>query len=437
MVKQVLGALAVLLISVAIAAVARLVLKYHRPKKVDPELASRLIEEHIPTFRVVALGLQGAGKTLLLASMYKTMQGPSQFRRFYLRASDEDASRLREHYKVMADTSDSWPEGTAPGDQRTFRFSVRTQVNGPVVEAVRIDYLEYPGELLSDTREASKEARAELGAAIRGADALICVLDGHAILDYCESPTRGWSRLEESVSVFRHHLIESRGPINFVISKWDLLTGLGANDEERLTTIRDVLMSNDDFHNLIATKRDQQIIRLVPVSATGEGFARIDRSGHVVKILNSKPSPTNTDIPLSAVVPDIFRQAEENLDRSMHGQLSAEFEQYRRTPLTKRIAGAIDVATRPATTAFLQAIGGNTLAGSLLQGAGGTVLELALARQGSQPVEADPAASQEWRSMAQEIQAFHTSRATVMRDMQRKVDELEFKMPNSQISRYV
>lgn len=47
----------------------------------------------VPTFRVVALGLPGSGKTLLLASMYNELQTPSR-QSYYLSAAEGDVARL-------------------------------------------------------------------------------------------------------------------------------------------------------------------------------------------------------------------------------------------------------------------------------------------------------------------------------------------------------
>ncbi|MFG2880422.1 hypothetical protein ACGFYU_36325 [Streptomyces sp. NPDC048337] len=57
--------------------------------------------EELPTFQVVALGLQGSGKTLLLASMYHRLQSPAG-QSYYLRVPS-DADRMQLNQVVHAD----------------------------------------------------------------------------------------------------------------------------------------------------------------------------------------------------------------------------------------------------------------------------------------------------------------------------------------------
>ena len=51
-----------------------------------------------------------------------------------------------------------------------------------------------------------------------------------------------------------------------------------------------------------------QVVRLIPVSAVGDGFVRLDQSGNNVKVADRTPHPTNLEVPLSAVLPDLLRK---------------------------------------------------------------------------------------------------------------------------------
>ena len=83
-------------------------------------------EEGVPTFRVVALGPRGSGKTLLLASMYHQMQ-TSSGRGYFLTAPYDQVVLLNQWFTDVADTSRDWPSGTAVGETRDFLFTVRTR----------------------------------------------------------------------------------------------------------------------------------------------------------------------------------------------------------------------------------------------------------------------------------------------------------------------
>ncbi|MBF8188897.1 hypothetical protein ITP53_24815 [Nonomuraea sp. K274] len=149
----------------------------------------------------------------------------------------------------------------------------------------------------------------------------------------------------------------------------------------------------------------------------------------MVKIVNRRARPMNVDVPLSAVVPDVFEQAEASLNAELRAQLDAEYAAHRRIPPWQRLNLLVDAASRPATGAVLQSLGGN--AGAVL---GGTAVELLLSRH------EDPA--QDWQAeMRRELSDaerreadFVEARARVIRDMQHRVTEIEIHLPASRLA---
>src|SRR5258705_7920644 len=89
----------------------------------------------VPTFRVVALGPGGAGKTMLLASMYEQLQtgGP---RSYFLSAPYEEVVLLNGWYNDVSDPQRDWPSGTSVGDTRNFTFTVQTRVPSGTVHPI-------------------------------------------------------------------------------------------------------------------------------------------------------------------------------------------------------------------------------------------------------------------------------------------------------------
>src|SRR5216110_1235510 len=83
--------------------------------------AARAAAQEVPTFRVVALGPRGSGKTLLLASMYHQMQTQSG-RGWFLTAPYEQVVLLNQWFTDVADPARDWPSGTSVGETRDFTF---------------------------------------------------------------------------------------------------------------------------------------------------------------------------------------------------------------------------------------------------------------------------------------------------------------------------
>ncbi|MFI0369219.1 hypothetical protein ACH35V_15150 [Actinomadura sp. 1N219] len=422
------GILVVLFVPLVLLFIGFAVRRFQPSRRPNPRLGMDALAANVPTFKIVALGLQGSGKTLLLSSMYQQLLMPTPSRSYYLVTSHEDSARLREQFCIMADSSrpDGWPEGTTQSQTRHYKFSVQTQTAGDPLEVLRLDYLEYPGELLTDTRPASAEAQQRFHQDVKAADALICILDGQVILEQRRETSGRWSGLDNALSVLVENLRASRGPITFVITKWDLFGGDVDDDQTKLQEVSDLLMSNDQFRQLLILKGGRRIVRLIPASAVGTGFARLDASGRVVKIANRPAQPTNVDVPLSAVVPDVFAQAEATLRAELRAQLAAEYAAHLRIPPWQRLYTVLDLASRPATGAVLQAFGGNIGAA-----VGGTTVELLLSRR-AEPFQAWQAEVQRELSDAERREAaFAEARTRVIKDMQDRVDEIETRLPAS------
>lgn len=99
-------------------------------------------------------------------------------------------------------------------------------------------------------------------------------------------------------------------PVTFVVTKWDLLHDLDVDEDGRLRRVRKFLMSNQGFHDLVETHSARRVVRLIPVSAVGPEFAALDERGRVAKLPDGQLHPTDVDVPLAAVVPDVFEYVE-------------------------------------------------------------------------------------------------------------------------------
>lgn len=299
-----------------------LVVYVHRKRKGrSSKVTAAAAALDVPKFRVVTLGLQGSGKTLLLTSMYRRLQVPGG-RGFYVKAPYEQFIELSRWYRQIADDGE-WPQGTTRGEMREFEFSVMTEVGDDTKPVVKIGYLEYPGELLTDPDVAGSTAQARLLKSIGEADALIGIIDGLRVLQAYQGDRRGMATLQVTLDAMINAMLESRKPIAFVITKWDLLDQLHADENTRLHIVRTLLMSVEGFRDLVRVQSARRVIRLIPVTAVGHDFAVLDGS-EVRKKAMGRLEPAHVDMALSVVVPDIMRQIELSLDRETREAIMTE-----------------------------------------------------------------------------------------------------------------
>jgi hypothetical protein len=416
---------AFLLITVLTILLALLVRRIHRKRGGGP----LVVEEKAPTFRVLALGPQGSGKTLLLASMYQRLKTPTG-QCYFLTATHEDVLVLNKWYLQMADTaaSGAWPMGTAKGETRNFNFTVKTHVEGTALTILHLKYLEYAGELLTEIQDAGSGKQKELFEQIDSADALIGVIDGYRLRQHLDGHPEGPIHLERTLNALLPIMIEGSAPISFVITKWDLLVDVHPDESTRLGIVRDVLTSNEHFRSLVSLRSATRVVRLIPVSAVGPGFADIGPDGQIVKVPQGAVHPTNVDVPLSAVVPDMFDQVESRLDRGTLAALGAEVRRRTQQGALESLASLTAFTGQVAGRALLAAFGPSAaiVGDSLL----GLFLDSRMGRPGEHQVRLD----QELSEAERRIERFRLARRRVLYDMRRKVDVLEGRLPHSRLS---
>ena len=181
---------------------------------------------------------------------------------------------------------------------------------------MRLGYLEYAGGLLTDAQAPGATGQTELLGRIESAHALIGIIDGYRIRQCLDGHSEGLMRLQQSLTAMIGLMMLAPSPITFIITKWDLLHDLDVDEDARLRRVRKFLMSNPGFHDLVQTHSAHRVVRLIPVSAVGPDFAELDPDGMVAKLPNGQMRPKNVDVPLSAVVPDVFEQVERSMDRA-------------------------------------------------------------------------------------------------------------------------
>ncbi|MCA1672940.1 MAG: hypothetical protein LC799_12340, partial [Actinobacteria bacterium] len=284
--------------------------------------ADRAIVAPVPTFRVIALGVAGSGKTVFLSSMFHTLNVPMPGRSYFLETDISHRVYLSNVFDEISDTAEAWPRGTRTGETREIAFDCVAFDEGVKHQVFRISYLDYAGELLESEQEAGSTALSELTEHIQNAHAVIGILDGYRVLQYLRNEPAGRRYFRSTIQPTIGIMVGATCPIHFVLTKWDLVRGFGeadnADDNTRLSLVRQALLDNVQIRALVDTHSwSNRIIRLIPVSAVGPDFAQMDHADHMLKRPDGEVKPTNVEAPLAAILPDVFSQVKPALDASI------------------------------------------------------------------------------------------------------------------------
>ena len=418
----------VILAGLIVAAIARIVRRRRRVAAGTAALDDdKAREAAIPAFRVVALGPRGSGKTLLLSSMYHEMRLPGS-RGYFLAAPHHEMLQLSGWFNQVADFDQDWPQGTLAGDTREFTFEVRTRApSGRVHTVMTLGYLEYAGGVLTEPRPPGEGFQQELLGRIASADALFGIIDGFHLRQWIDGLPQGRNRLQHSLTTMVTLMLSEPRPITFVITKWDLLSDIDADEDGRLQMVRKLLMTNPDFRELVKVHSAHRIVRLIPVSAVGPAFAEISTEGRVEKLPDGEMHPTNVDAPLSAVVPDIFEQVERQVDQE---RLNLLIDDVRRQTAAGPGVALAELGSYVARAAGLAAGALSPLYSIFV---GEAVMELNRSHEHNRASRQN--LTERLLSEAErEMEEYRTARRKVMRELRSRVDMLEGRLPSSRLS---
>jgi hypothetical protein len=383
-----------------------------------------------PTFKVVALGNSGSGKTVLLASLFYQFRARPG-RPYYFDTDPATRVWLGSLLSTVVDPTEPWPSATTRSGTRTYTFDCVTQVAEAPTTAFSIEYVDYAGEIFELLGEGDT-ALDDLVQKVATADALIGVLDGRRVLQFLRGEAQGRAYVIAKIAVMVQLMAKARCAIYFVISKWDLVHGFGepagADDRTRLDAVVSALMTVEHLSDLV---RSRTTVRLIPVSAVGSGFARLDEStGLVTKRSDGNFAPYNVDIPIAAIVPDLFTRIRESMDSQVVGVIESEYRARRRHTPDEIVAEMGAFLLRPAGAvlrASLDSVLSRPYSNELV------VMVLDWIARPSQRKETELAA---FRAEAQR-QAFTLldARTVVLDDFQAMVQRLQLELPASVLSR--
>lgn len=378
----------------------------------------------VPHFRVVALGIAGSGKTVYLSSMFHTVNMPTRDRSYFLETATAQRIYLSKVFDEVSDTAEPWPRGTRTGETRELVFDCVSLDEGVKHQVFKISYLDYAGELLESEQEAGSNALSDLEHRIQSAHGLLGMLDGYRVLQYLRGEPAGQRYFRSSIQPMTGIMAGATCPIHFVLTKWDLVRGFGepadADDNLRLSLVRDALMETAQLEALVETHSwAERIIRLIPVSAVGPDFAQMGPDGRILKLPNGQLHPTNVEVPLTAILPDLFRQIELSLDPITRRKLAAE-ARARQEPRFS-MGGFLNLPAGAALRQRLQDVVGGS--------AGREVVGMFLDWMGGVPAEEARAAGQARRQAA----TVDAARARVLGEFGAELRRLEERLPASRL----
>jgi hypothetical protein len=291
---------------------------------------------------------------------------------FRLDTSLDQAVHLTSLYETLSDPQAAWPPGTTIGETRSFVFTCLGSAGGAEFPVLRFNYLDYAGELIGDARatHAAAEQRevqqSDLEERIDAAHALFGIIDGQRMLEYLRGEPKGTVYIETSIIPMIGLMRRAKCPVHFILTKWDLFDNMAPparrrvdtdayvmDENDRLAVVRDELVAQAAIRNLVEQRRrDKRVVRLIPVSAIGRQFASANTEGHMIKRSNGRLRPNNVEIPLCAVLPDVFAQIEDRLDSAIEDALKAERRARTRLRPIEAVSAVGKVLARPAGVAL-------------------------------------------------------------------------------------
>jgi hypothetical protein len=314
-----------------------------------------------PTFRVVALGGSGAGKTVLLSTMFHELNFRTTHRSYYLQTTPDQAIALGNIYARLTDTAQPWPKATLVADSQEYVFDcVGRDPQGNRRKVLTLSFIDYAGGLLEQHMDDASQAFQDLQRRIDEAHALLVMIDGHRIQQLFENHPDARTYFLSTIRPMLEFAQRASCSIHIVLTKWDLVCGVPAlgnlAEGERLNRVVAALTQFDFLKALIDEHSSGQVVRVIPVSSVGPDFAEIDSNGFVSKRPHGAVAPTNVDVPLSVIVPDYFTQVRASLDAATRDTLEAAVRDRRKLQPQEWLGAAAAVLAKPAGVMIRRAL---------------------------------------------------------------------------------
>lgn len=261
----------------------------------EPGLTATETIDGDPVYKVFVLGARGAGKTVFLSALYSHLRVANQVNRFAVEVSQDDKLVLQSYCDCLCNPELAWPSGT--GAVTDFEFQCVYRRENTRSPLFRMRYKDYPGAYVTQGQVGDDF---DAGLETRTAHSILVLLDGRKIFEKLEGYRPDGETLESDLnSIIPLLEYSAHKPIHFLVTKWDILRGLHS-----FSAVKDVLFECEAFANFIKGRQDAPI-RLVPVSAVGNDFAKFDfRSREMIKLQRKGIRPYNVDLSIVLTLMD-------------------------------------------------------------------------------------------------------------------------------------
>jgi len=257
----------------------------------------------VRTINVHAVGPSGSGKTVFMAAMYRQLRIKRADADFYLKTDHATSVHMNSVYNAVTSPQEEWPASTRVANEWEFGLTVTTPAGD--FEPLKMKYVDYPGLILTAPRAAEDERYQHVMEQLKSAHALLVLLDGAGVQACLRGEPHGRRFLDFELSSSLEIVQQTRCPVHFAVTKWDLLEGTHS-----LAEVRDLLLGDGSFRDLIRGRSESAAgpIRLIPVSSVGTGFASMQPNGQMQK-LGPQARPFQVELPLISVIPDFVTYA--------------------------------------------------------------------------------------------------------------------------------
>ncbi len=269
---------------------------YHPPTLINGEMV----------FDVFALGTRGAGKTLFLSALYHQLSVLDRnSNNFFIELCSEQPNKAAKQRTFLVRTYDqatnpeaSWPPGNATINE--YDFACRYHAAGKTTPLFRFRYLDYPGGYLTGDVDGPEDL--DIPKQTQKAHSILVLIDGQKVLAALEGLPMVGPSLHAEINITIPFLQSCADrPIQFIVTKWDILDG-----HHSLKEVRDELLKNENFRKYVEQRIAQRLpVHLIPVSALGNDFAEFDRAENKMrKKKDGRVQPYNIDLCLGMVLTD-------------------------------------------------------------------------------------------------------------------------------------
>lgn len=253
-------------------------------------------------FQVFVLGTRGAGKTVFLASLFKSMQvQDSNENNFVLTCPDTKTfNNLNSIYTQISNPIADWPAGTMA--KQEYVFDCEHMSDGSRIRLFKFRYFDFPGGFVDEFK--NEDDTNFVFEQARSAHSVLVLLDGKKVLDLFDgrTPPLGqrtfYDDLDSLVGILQSCLGK---PFHFAVTKSDILD----SNVHSLSAIRAAMLRHPQLRLIIGMQSKKHPVHLMLVSAVGNDFARWDQDTQtMVKRPDGFIRPRFLDLSLTLTITD-------------------------------------------------------------------------------------------------------------------------------------